>query len=105
LRPQDGRPTPVPALAWRRGRTSDDARHPVKVCLRRQRLALSMGDGGQGLENFQEEGIECRRADLRRGQPGYKYGYGVHRVDGRFELLGTEQAPGGDDQGKPVSQL
>jgi hypothetical protein len=60
--------------------------------------------GGQGPKFFQVEGIGCRRTDLCRGQPGYKDGHGVHRVDGRFELLGIEQAPGSDDRVKPTSQ-
>ena len=45
LKPQDGRPTPVPALVRRRGKGRDDVKHPVKVCLRRQSLALSMWSG------------------------------------------------------------
>ena len=61
--------------------------------------------GDRGPEFLQDEGIGCRRTDLGGSQPGYKEGHGVHQVDGRFKLLGIEQAPGdGDsesDRGSP----
>lgn len=59
LKPQDGWPTPVPALAWKRGKRRDGVRHPVNACLRRRRLALSIGVTvvKPGPEFFQEEGI------------------------------------------------
>ena len=52
LKPQDGHPTPVPALVRQRGKRRDEARHPVKVSLRRRRLALSTGVTVIRVRNF-----------------------------------------------------